>query len=251
MRCYVFRVAGVIVGALGGAVGAVLGLLVGYLLDLIVAELILVRAVRRAMIHNDKPRARTLGLPIVSASVVVKCVYGGHLAEMEYPPVVDAMHDVCSGLTRRQLERVVATVASVFDEDADEPRLHPASLCGVIERETALAVCDVVAAGELRDSALSGAARYLGLPASAAGRFLGQPRLDPESCRILGVEQSATWSEVRSSYRLLAAQFHPDTMTELSPARRKQAEEAFVRIQSAYDALAAQLRVNAPDDRQG
>jgi hypothetical protein len=52
---------------------------------------------------------------------------------------------------------------------------------------------------------------------------------------ILGIERTATASEIKSRYRFLCQAFHPDKFT--SDAHRKAAEEDFKRIKDAYDVL--------------
>lgn len=54
---------------------------------------------------------------------------------------------------------------------------------------------------------------------------------------LLGLTPGAPEGEIRKTYRLLAAQFHPDTMAELSAEQKTQAGEAFARISRAYAAV--------------
>lgn len=53
--------------------------------------------------------------------------------------------------------------------------------------------------------------------------------------KILDVSQSATEEEVKKAYRKLAMRFHPDRLNDLSESEKKQAEEKFHRVQSAYE----------------
>ncbi|SIQ35219.1 DnaJ domain-containing protein [Alkalispirochaeta americana] len=66
--------------------------------------------------------------------------------------------------------------------------------------------------------------------------------LDAASCRLLGVSSRAEWAEIRSAYRSLAAQLHPDGAGCLDPARQEALQEAFVRIRGAYEILREQVR---------
>ncbi|MER3404852.1 MAG: hypothetical protein C4289_06535, partial [Chloroflexota bacterium] len=50
---------------------------------------------------------------------------------------------------------------------------------------------------------------------------------------ILGVPRTATPEEIRTAYRKLARQWHPD----VNPDRRKEAEEKFKEINEAYQVL--------------
>jgi DnaJ-domain-containing protein 1 len=56
---------------------------------------------------------------------------------------------------------------------------------------------------------------------------------------ILGLEPSASILEIKSTYRKLATQFHPDQLQMLDKQRQKDAEKAFMKIKEAYrEALA-------------
>jgi len=59
-----------------------------------------------------------------------------------------------------------------------------------------------------------------------------------EAYRILGVAPESSTEDIRKVYRTLAASFHPDSMTLLSESQRGEAEEAFVRIRSAWEQIA-------------
>src|SRR5215471_9891435 len=51
--------------------------------------------------------------------------------------------------------------------------------------------------------------------------------------KILGVPKTANAKEVKSAYRKLAREWHPD----VNPTRKKQAEEKFKDISEAYEVL--------------
>ncbi len=54
---------------------------------------------------------------------------------------------------------------------------------------------------------------------------------------ILGVDKSATADQLKSAYRKLAKQYHPDLYTSKSDAEKKSAEEKFKEINHAYEVL--------------
>ena len=54
---------------------------------------------------------------------------------------------------------------------------------------------------------------------------------------VLGVNRNASDSEIKSAYRKLAVQFHPDKQQGKSEAEKKQAEEKFKEINEAYSVL--------------
>jgi len=57
---------------------------------------------------------------------------------------------------------------------------------------------------------------------------------------VLGIPATATDEEVKSAYRRLAMQNHPDKVASLGPGAQKAAETKFRRIQSAYESIKKQ-----------
>lgn len=55
---------------------------------------------------------------------------------------------------------------------------------------------------------------------------------------ILGVDPSATQEEIKTAYRKLANQYHPDKVAHLGEEFQTLAEQKFKQIQDAYDRLA-------------
>ena len=62
-----------------------------------------------------------------------------------------------------------------------------------------------------------------------------QDHRDPYT--ILGVAPGASREEIKSAYRRLAAQYHPDKVQHLGEEFQKMAEARFKEIQQAYDEL--------------
>jgi|AGTN01.1.fsa_nt_gi chaperone protein DnaJ len=54
---------------------------------------------------------------------------------------------------------------------------------------------------------------------------------------ILGVQKTASAEEIKSAYRKLAKQFHPDVLASADASKKAQAAEKFKEIQHAYDVL--------------
>ena len=65
-------------------------------------------------------------------------------------------------------------------------------------------------------------------------------KLFEEAYRILGVSKRAATGEVKRVYHRLAAQFHPDAGSDLEIDQRRLSEEAFIRIQNAYNTIMAE-----------
>jgi len=61
------------------------------------------------------------------------------------------------------------------------------------------------------------------------------PEEDPH--KILGVQHSASEQEIKSAYKRLAAQYHPDKVQHLGKEFQELAHKKFVAIQKAYDIL--------------
>lgn len=64
---------------------------------------------------------------------------------------------------------------------------------------------------------------------------------------ILGVSKTATSDEIKSAYRKLAKQYHPDLYTTKSDAEKKAAEEKFKEINHAYEVLSDEQKRAAFD----
>lgn len=66
-----------------------------------------------------------------------------------------------------------------------------------------------------------------------------------ECYRILGLRSSATYEEIKSSYRRLARRYHPD----LNPGSAQQAEQ-FIQVNAAYRQLMDLVQPNGMGDRR-
>lgn len=64
-----------------------------------------------------------------------------------------------------------------------------------------------------------------------------QDHLDPYT--ILGIAPGTSREEIKTAYRRLAAQYHPDKVQHLGKDFQKMAEERFKEIQQAYDELSS------------
>ena len=61
-------------------------------------------------------------------------------------------------------------------------------------------------------------------------------RID-NSLKVLGLKRGAKKEEIKSAYRSLAKEFHPDKLTGVSEGIKKIAEEKFRLIQESYEFL--------------
>ena len=79
-----------------------------------------------------------------------------------------------------------------------------------------------------------------GMDASGEGRSgeTASARRDPtDPYSVLGLSPGATLEEIKSAYRRLATQYHPDKVQHLGKDIQEVAEVRFREIQQAYDAL--------------
>jgi len=75
--------------------------------------------------------------------------------------------------------------------------------------------------------------------------------VDTEAYDIIGVDVEADDSEIRRVYRRLAAQFHPDTSSDLDTEQRERSKEAFLKIQDAYDRIITDRGALRTDEENG
>jgi DnaJ-domain-containing protein 1 len=69
---------------------------------------------------------------------------------------------------------------------------------------------------------------------NAAERLLAGGSNEASAWEILGLHPGASPDDVKSTYRRLARQFHPDSLSVLNEEQQKEAEIAFIKIQEAY-----------------
>ena len=55
--------------------------------------------------------------------------------------------------------------------------------------------------------------------------------------KILGIEKTATNSDIKKAYRSMAKKYHPDKVEQMGEAHKKMAEEKFKKVQEAYEQL--------------
>ena len=263
---------GLVVGALGGVAGALFGGALGLLADQVWAEYRIHRCSIRYLRGRGRPGWLDPFLPLAAAAAVeLRLAHGRRIDDEVRQRLAEQVRAARPSrfprhLTARMADRVVAGAQVVLERPPDEAGAAPA---GTVPSESPiLRLCaDDLSADERsllldiawrltpdRPAFLAVAGRW-GLDESEADRIIvdsgvpprsadaddgpvaGADHSDDEAFRILGVAVDAGWEEIRSAYRTLASQFHPDTAGPLSEDQRRVTEAAFVRIQTAYERL--------------
>lgn len=68
----------------------------------------------------------------------------------------------------------------------------------------------------------------------------GQPLSTEDACRILGVSDTSTQTQIKTAYRQLVRRYHPDRFPHSSESERRIATDRMISINQAYHLLCAQ-----------
>jgi hypothetical protein len=74
-------------------------------------------------------------------------------------------------------------------------------------------------------------------PPGADRRAEEDPFKDEDPYKTLGIEKDASKAEIKTAYKRLIAQYHPDKVQHLGKEFQELAHKKFVAIQKAYDTL--------------
>ena len=236
-RVPVGTLVGGLVGLPAGVFGVGFGLLVGTLVDQA-----LLRARERGsitrLVENPLQDTAQQSLQPEAAVLVLAFVVGGSLSNDTRARVLQWLIERYSTSRRRigELERIAQDgpelalqAASADLAEFLRRRLPPAELEAVIELLLSIG-CPALRVRRLAERWQIPAERY---------RTLRDPYrvLDSQACAVLGVSPAAGPEEVKRVYRALAVQFHPDAAAGLDESQRRQAEQAYLKIQAAYQTI--------------
>jgi DnaJ-domain-containing protein 1 len=244
MRTFWGTLIGALIGLLGGVWGVVIGGGIGFLADLVLVDVRVVRACERyltagkapAWLPRDLPRAGAMTRFAAGPSALSKRKVLTALREAQ-PESIEVHSSriaermiVTGGSVPLGREQLIARLAEPPSEQQQETLRRIWEVLEVIDapRDAYVRLREVAA--ELGQA-----------PAFIRNELQVPSRLPPAECKLLGVPRDATLSDLRSAYRALAAQFHPDASGGLSDEERKSSERAFIRIQLAYERLVKEL----------
>jgi DnaJ like chaperone protein len=81
-------------------------------------------------------------------------------------------------------------------------------------------------------------AGYLGIRQQDIDSVMGMHHKSKAShYKVLEIEESVGDTEVKKAYRKMANKYHPDKVSNLGEEYQKQAQERFVKVQDAYEAI--------------
>lgn len=254
------KIVGGAFGLSAGVFGMILGLVVGHLVDELLWAYLVRRLLRRFVESAEVvPDLAPLAGPLAALVLLFdEAQCGGERTPAATGPVIDYLRER-HGTGRRQLRMLELAGeeaagprpgAGASDRSGEAParqerflallqtclspndRAEFVWLSGRVARE--VGGCARGRAEEM--------AQRLGIDAQlVADGARREGALDERACMLLGVPQDADRDQIRRSYRRLAAEFHPDVTYELDAHQRMQAQEAFVRIRTAYEQLMREL----------
>jgi len=235
------RIVGAALGIPAGVPGIAFGFLIGFLIDKAFENRgRSIRLERFLSRPEDTDIDKRTGVVYLAAGLLAECRVGGGwrdehrallseaggrlVAESELSDFL-ATARAASGFSyaavlawsRRNMSSREAASLAMFLLLPSEPEAG----AGVAQVEGARRFCDAFALSAEEKRKVWGEARPL-------------PR---DAAALLGVGEAADSRELQGAYRLLASQFHPDSLAVLEEAQRREATEAFVRIRGAYDTL--------------
>ena len=218
-----------------GAFGLIFGFIGGALIDQLTAGLRQKNRLKKFLSNPVRPRLpgdTDMLCSAAGASVIWHLCRNEparlEVAESALPLFFPGAPRYCAETLSEYRPIDYAAAAEYFGREADDKLRESLKkmivFCG-LEHIAARA-----AAGDMDTARILAAAGYrAGIREFASG--------DEEDYMILGLERNAPQDEIKKQYHKLAALFHPDTSSDLSPEQQRITEDAFKRIQAAYERL--------------
>lgn len=248
MRLFIGPVLGGLIGLLGGIAGFFIGLVIGYLVQELLGQFTNDYEIRDFMRNPSKSHINESEKGLASFSALGVLVAGEthsypsadtvieetvRMVKQVFPPVMDssAIEQYCriAWQERKKLnpDLLLENLAAHYAK-----QYPPESITS-----------DESSGGELSrlGAALTGFASTDRARAMAdRWRSVLDPSYKPavkkrdDPWKILDISPDTPLAEIKSHYRLLAAQFHPDVLQALDEQHRETAARAFIAIQDAY-----------------
>ena len=236
-------VAGLVIGIPGGPIGMAFGFLIGLVFDAFRRRNRI--GTRLARFFADPTNHRVSpGLEYVASTAGIAVI----LAAIDGPITIEQVKLLLEFVKRRAHGRLNPIVDEAL-RSAEPNQLT--SLARVLaahtlttEREELIVFLSVLAGRSpagltpRRRAAISQTADVLGVEAGRVAAVYAE--LDDsvsEACRILGVPPDSDLEQIRRVYRVLAAQFHPDSASGLDDRQKRITSDAFIKIKNAYDLI--------------
>jgi DnaJ like chaperone protein len=253
---FIGKLVGTAVGAFAGWYGALSGFLVGLLVDQLLERRRYTRWLAGFLADpsNHFPHERNPGDAAIAGLAVWLAAFDGGLSDRQAEIVKlfianrgkggGEIQSRKGGMDETPLRYARELVEAVYDFSGTIAALPLAGSLVGLPYEERLSIHAMLAEAASADSlgfsakdaeALDSVGSILDLRPSdmRRERSIRDDSL-AEAYRLLGIDPEADEGEVKAVFRKLAAQFHPDANAGLSEEQRKQAEEAFVRIERAY-----------------
>lgn len=149
--------------------------------------------------------------------------------------------------------RLADLVVNGVSEEQVLRSVYGLSLSGALQRSDWPPVLNAVSS-DLHQSTPPGVKAAVSAGAAASeqtdlDQFLARMKEARDYYEVLDISRSADLEEVKSSYRTLARNFHPDRFHQSSPELRKSIESAFTRVAQAYETLSDAPRRSRYDQR--
>jgi DnaJ like chaperone protein len=249
------KLLGALIGSIAGPLGTLLGGFIGHLFDRAAEERQFLGAASAARLAADRERP---GADAVSQAQVnfLTCLIGLSLRVADADGLVRATHvQAMKDFFRRNFSFGSADqdlIQGLIEEMyRNRQRIDVPGLCAYYAAVSTyegrvlllrllyqIARADAAGVTSREEELIFRIALHLGLDERAVGQ--ARAELTPEKGRaweILGIPRDASVEEIKSAYRQLSLQHHPDRVANLGPEFVKVAEEKFKAIQEAYEEI--------------
>jgi DnaJ like chaperone protein len=249
------KLLGALIGSIAGPLGTLLGGFIGHLFDRAAEERQFLGAASAARLSADREWA---GVDSVSQAQVnfLTCLIGLSLRVADAEGLVRATHvQAMKDFFRRNFsfgsadqELIQRLIEEMY---RNRQRIDVPGLCAYYAAVSTyegrvlllrllyqIARADAAGVTAREEELILRIALYLGLDERAVGQARAEFARDTgRAWEILGITRDASVEEIKSAYRQLSLQHHPDRVANLGPEFVKVAEEKFKAIQEAYEEI--------------